>query len=264
MHYGETHNTGSLARFVQAALGVTGPGWSVSTACSSGAKVFGSAERLLSLGLIDAAVVGGVDTLCLTTLYGFNSLELVSPEVCRPWDAARHGLSLGEAAAFALLERDAAEPAAWLWGVGESSDGHHMSSPLPDGAGAALAMRDALRHAGVPAGDIGYVNLHGTATLNNDAAEDQAMVAVFPEVPCSSTKGATGHTLGAAGALEAAFAMLAVQTGWMPGGVTLQQIDPALRANYLREGRQADIRLAASNSFGFGGSNTCLIFGAAP
>ena len=262
LHYGETHNTGALARFVQAALGVTGPAWSVSTACSSGAKVFGSAARLLSLGLIDAAVVGGVDTLCLTTLYGFNSLELVSPEICRPWDAARRGLSLGEAAAFALLERHAAEPAAWLWGVGESSDGHHMSSPLPDGAGAALAMRDALQRAGVQTGDIGYVNLHGTATPNNDAAEDQAMLAVFPGVPCSSTKGATGHTLGAAGALEAAFTMLAVQTGYLPGGVTLQQADPALRANYLRHGRQADIRLAASNSFGFGGSNTCLIFGA--
>jgi len=261
LHYGETHNTGSLSRFVQAALGLTGPVWSVSTACSSGAKVYGSAERLLSLGLIDAAVVGGVDTLCLTTLYGFNSLELVSPEICRPWDASRRGLSLGEAAAFALLERDAAEPVAWLWGVGESSDGHHMSSPLPDGAGAALAMRDALQRAGVKPTEIGYVNLHGTATPNNDAAEDQAMRAVFPEVPCSSTKGATGHTLGAAGALEAGFAMLAVQSGFLPGGTTLQQPDPALQASYLREGRQADIRLAASNSFGFGGTNTCLIFG---
>ncbi|WP_374565629.1 beta-ketoacyl-[acyl-carrier-protein] synthase family protein [Ideonella sp.] len=264
LHYGETHNTGSLSRFVQAALGLSGPVWSVSTACSSGAKVFGSAERLLALGLIDAAVVGGVDSLCLTTLYGFNSLELLSPEICRPWDAQRHGLSLGEAAAFALLERDAAEPAAWLWGVGESSDGHHMSSPLPDGAGAVLAMRHALERAGVQAGDIGYVNLHGTATPNNDAAEDQAMRVVFPDVPCSSTKGATGHTLGAAGALEAALAMLALQTGYLPGGTTLRQRDPALQANYLPAGRQAEIGLAASNSFGFGGTNTCLIFGVAP
>ncbi|MEK8031525.1 beta-ketoacyl-[acyl-carrier-protein] synthase family protein [Ideonella sp. DXS29W] len=263
LHYPETHNTGSLSRFVQAALGLSGPAWSVSTACSSGAKAFGNAERLLSLGLIDAAVVGGVDSLCLTTLYGFNSLELVSPDICRPWDAGRRGLSLGEAAAFALLERDADRPVAWLRGVGESSDGHHMSSPLPDGSGAAMAMRQALERGGVDANEVGYVNLHGTATPNNDAAEDQAMQAVFPHVPCSSTKGATGHTLGAAGALEAGFAMVALQTGYLPGGSTLLQPDPALKSHYLREGRDAAPRLVASNSFGFGGTNTCLLFEAA-
>jgi 3-oxoacyl-[acyl-carrier-protein] synthase-1 len=233
----------------------------VSTACSSGAKVFGTAARLLALGMIDAAVVGGVDSLCLTTLYGFNSLELLSPDICRPWDAGRKGLSLGEAAAFALLERDAKAPAAWLLGVGESSDGYHMSTPLPDGAGAAAAMRQALDQAGLASVD--YLNLHGTATPNNDAAEDQAVRAVMgAATPCSSTKGATGHTLGAAGALEAAISMLALQQGWMPGGSTLQTMDAQLAANYLTEGRAAPLRTVASNSFGFGGSNACLVFGA--
>ena len=259
--YAHTHNTASVARFTQEALGLAGPAWAVSTACSSGAKVFGTAARLLALGMIDAAVVGGVDSLCLTTLYGFNSLELLSPDICRPWDAARKGLSLGEAAAFTLLERDAKAPAAWLLGVGESSDGYHMSTPLPDGAGAAAAMRQALDQAGLATVD--YLNLHGTATPNNDAAEDQAVRTVMgAATPCSSTKGATGHTLGAAGALEAGISMLALQQGWMPGGSTLQTMDAQLAANYLTEGRAAPLRTVASNSFGFGGSNACLVFGA--
>lgn len=260
--YPHTHNTASVARFTQEALGLAGPAWAVSTACSSGAKVFATAARLLSLGMIDAAVVGGVDSLCLTTLYGFNSLELLSPEICRPWDAARKGLSLGEAAAFALLDRDAVAPAGWLLGFGESSDGYHMSTPLPDGAGAAAAMQQALDRAGL--GSVDYLNLHGTATPNNDAAEDQAVRAVMgPRIPCSSTKGATGHTLGAAGALEAGISLLSLQQGWMPGGATLQARDPQLTANYLAEGRAASLRTVASNSFGFGGSNACLVFGAA-
>lgn len=259
--YAHTHNTASVVRFTRLALGLAGPAWAVSTACSSGAKVFGCAARLLDLGLIDAAVVGGVDSLCLTTLYGFNALELVSPDICRPWDAQRKGLSLGEAAAFALLERGATQSRAWLEGIGESSDGHHMSSPLPDGAGAALAMRQALAQAGLAASDVGYVNLHGTATPNNDAAEDQAVRAVFGDTPCSSTKGATGHTLGAAGALEAGIALLALEHGFMPGGSTRQAPDPALRAAYVTEPRSAELRHVASNSFGFGGSNACLVFG---
>jgi 3-oxoacyl-[acyl-carrier-protein] synthase I len=259
--YARTHNTASVARFTRQALGLAGPAWAVSTACSSGAKVFGCAARLLDLGMIDAAVVGGVDSLCLTTLYGFQSLELVSPDACRPWDAHRRGLSLGEAAAFALVERGAPRPCAWLEGVGESSDGHHMSAPLPDGAGAALAMRQALAEAGLVPADVGYVNLHGTATPNNDAAEDQAVCAVFGSVPCSSTKGATGHTLGAAGALEAGIALLALQHGFMPGGCGRQTPDPGLHASYLVETRDAPLRHVASNSFGFGGSNACLVFG---
>lgn len=262
--YAQTHNTYSVVDFTRRVLELEGPSCAVSTACSSSAKVFGHAARLIELGVIDAAVVGGVDSLCLTTLYGFNSLELLSDDICRPWDAQRHGLSLGEAAAFALLERDAAAPQAWLRGVGESSDGFHMSSPHPQGAGAVDAMQAALAQAGVVPGEIDYLNLHGTATPNNDSAEDLAVNAVFGDrLPCSSTKGATGHTLGAAGGVEAAIAMLALQHGLMPGGLNRRTPDAALRSRYLDANVEVRLRLVASNSFGFGGSNACLVFGAA-
>ena len=264
LHYETSHNAYSVAGYVRAALGLRGPAHVVSTACSSSAKVFATAQRMIAAGLVDAAVVGGVDSLCMTTLYGFKSLELLSADVCRPWDAQRDGLSLGEAAAFALLERESADPAAWLLGAGESSDGHHMSSPHPEGAGAAAAMRGALEQAGLQAKDVDYLNLHGTGTPGNDAAEDRAVISVFgPDLPCSSTKGYTGHTLGAAGGVEAAIAMLALQHGCMPAGLHVLHPDPALHAKYLREPRVQLLRTVASNSFGFGGSNASLIFGAA-
>ena len=263
--YGATQNSFSLADFVGRALALNGPRWVVSTACSSSAKVFGNAERLIRAGLIDAAVVGGVDSLCLTTVYGFNALELLSGTICRPWDASRNGLSIGEAAAFALLERDCAAPQGWLLGVGESNDGYHMSTPHPEGAGAIAAMRAALADAGLQPADIDYINLHGTATPSNDAAEDRAVASVFgTDTPCSSTKGATGHTLGAAGGVEAAIALLSIRHGLMPGGLNTEQIDPALRLNYLRANRAAPVRRVLSNSFGFGGSNASLVFGEAP
>ena len=264
LHYGQTHNTYSVARYVRGALALQGPACVVSTACSSSAKVFATAARMIDLGIVDAAVVGGVDSLCMTTLYGFKSLELLSPEICRPYDAGRAGLSLGEAAAFALIERDSTAPAGWLLGVGESSDGHHMSSPHPEGAGAAAAMRGALAQAGLAAGDVDYLNLHGTGTPGNDAAEDIAVCAVFGnQLPCSSTKGATGHTLGAAGGVEAAIGLLALQHGLMPAGLNRRQPDTTLRAAYLDHTREHNLRVVASNSFGFGGSNACLLFGAA-
>jgi 3-oxoacyl-[acyl-carrier-protein] synthase-1 len=264
LRYSETHNTYSVSRYVRAALGLTGPAYVVSTACSSSAKVFAAAARMIAAGVVDAAVVGGVDSLCMTTLYGFKSLELVSSDICRPWDAQRAGLSLGEAAAFALLERDPETTAAWLLGAGETSDGHHMSSPHPEGAGAAAAMRGALAQAGLRPHLVDYLNLHGTGTPGNDAAEDLAVTAVFgTALPCSSTKGYTGHTLGAAGGVEAAIAMLALQHGFMPAGLNVQQPDPALHTHYLRAARTQPLRVVASNSFGFGGSNACLIFGAA-
>jgi 3-oxoacyl-[acyl-carrier-protein] synthase I len=264
LHYGHTHNTYSVSAYVRAALGLQGPAYVVSTACSSSAKVFAAAARMIDAGIVDAAVVGGVDSLCMTTLYGFASLELLSPQICRPWDAERNGLSIGEAAAFALLERDCAQPQAWLLGAGESSDGHHMSSPHPEGAGAVQAMRAALAQARLQPGDVDYLNLHGTGTPGNDAAEDIAVCAVFGhELPCSSTKGHTGHTLGAAGGVEAAIGMLALRHGVMPAGLNLQTLDPALKAHYLRETRRQTVRVVASNSFGFGGSNASLIFGAA-
>jgi 3-oxoacyl-[acyl-carrier-protein] synthase-1 len=264
LNFATTHDNAALARYVRTALGLAGPAWVISTACSSGAKAYASAARLISFGVIDAAVVGGVDSLCLTTLYGFNALQLLSPDICRPWDAHRNGLSIGEGASFALLQRDATEPVGWLLGCGESSDGHHMSAPHPEGAGAALAMRGALAQAGLDAGAIDYVNLHGTATPNNDAAEDLAVCAVFGrEVPVSSTKGATGHTLGAAGAIESAITLLALQEGLVPAGLNVREPDPGLHANYQQQPLRRPLRAAANNSFGFGGSNACLVFGAA-
>ncbi len=260
--YARTHNAGSVSDFVRRSLGLAGPAWTISTACSSSAKVFGTASRLIEAGLIDAAVVGGVDSLCFTTLYGFNSLELLSRGPCRPYDEARSGLSIGEGAAFALLEPLAAKGAVALLGVGESSDAHHMSAPHPDGLGARMAIESALDAAGLEAGDIDYVNLHGTATPSNDAAEDKAVVGVFgTSTACSSTKGATGHTLGAAGAIEAVIAVLALRHGLMPGGANTERLDPALRAHYLLESRPAPVRRVLSNSFGFGGTNCSLVLG---
>ncbi|HKT98134.1 MAG TPA: beta-ketoacyl-[acyl-carrier-protein] synthase family protein [Paraburkholderia sp.] len=268
--YAETHNPYSVAAFVRAYFALRGPAVAISSACSSGAKVFGSARRMIEAGLIDAAVVGGVDSLCLTTLYGFNSLELLSREPCKPFDAARNGISIGEAAAFALVERvpeareTVDENAVLLLGVGESSDAHHMSSPHPEGLGARAAIEQALATAGVAPAGIGYINLHGTATPSNDAAESRAVRALFQQgTPCSSTKGATGHTLGAAGALEAVVAALALRHRFVPAGVNTTQPDPALGLNYVLQSREADLHTVLSNSFGFGGTNCSLIFGRA-
>ena len=265
--YRTTHNTYAVADFVRTAFRLEGPAVVVSTACSSSAKVFVSAARMLAAGLIDAAIVGGVDSLCLTTLYGFNSLELLSPEPCRPYDIHRQGLSIGEAAAFILLERPTAQlsaDAVLLLGAGETSDAHHMSSPHPEGLGARRAMAAALQAAGLQAADIDYLNLHGTATPSNDAAEGQAVAALFGDrVPCSSTKGATGHTLGAAGGLEAIISALALQHGFLPGGVGTQAVDPAIPVQYLTANRDSAPQRVLSNSFGFGGTNCSLILGRA-
>jgi len=265
--YRGAHNTFSVAAFVRRALGLEGPAAVVSSACSSSAKVFASARRAIAAGLVDAAVVGGVDSLCLTTLYGFHSLQLVARNPCRPFDVARDGLSIGEAAAFALLERPGNSLAAdsvLLLGTGESSDAWHMSAPHPEGRGAGAAMTEALVAAGLTAGDIDYINFHGTGTPSNDAAEARAVAAVLGErVPGSSTKGATGHTLGAAGGLEAVICALALRHGLMPGGVNTSAVDPELRVSYLRDSRRARLGRVMSNSFGFGGSNCSLIFGRA-
>ncbi|MDQ1314352.1 MAG: 3-oxoacyl-[acyl-carrier-protein] synthase [Pseudomonadota bacterium] len=262
-HYRTTHNTYSVADFVRSAFNLEGPAAVVSTACSSSAKVFASASRMIAAGLIDAAIVGGVDSLCLTTLYGFNSLELLSSEPCRPYDADRNGLSIGEAAAFILLQRptDSLDAdAVLLLGSGESSDAHHMSSPHPEGLGARMAMAAALKSAGLHPADIDYINLHGTATPSNDAAEGRAVAALFGDaVPCSSTKGATGHTLGAAGGLEAVIGALALQRGFLPGGVNTRRVDPDIPIQYLTANRPGAPRRVLSNSFGFGGTNCSLI-----
>jgi 3-oxoacyl-[acyl-carrier-protein] synthase-1 len=256
-----TSSTHSVAAFVREALGIEGPAAAISTACSSSAKVFASAWRAIAAGQCDAAVVGGVDSLCLTTLYGFNSLQLVSHDICRPADARRNGISIGEAGGFAILERGEGER--MLLGYGETSDAWHMSSPPPDGRGAAGAMRAALARGGLEPADIDYVNLHGTATPANDLAEDRAVHAVLgPNTPVSSTKGWTGHTLGAAGILEAAISLLCIEHGFLPRSLNLRELDPALQSNVLRETRHARLRHVLSNSFGFGGSNCSLLFGA--
>ncbi len=266
--YRGSHNPYSVAAYVREALGLQGPAVSVSTACSSSGKVFNSAWRMIEAGLIDAAVVGGVDSLCLTTLYGFGSLDVLSDAPCRPFDANRNGISIGEGAAFALLQRLPAQvppDALLLRGVGESSDAHHMSAPHPEGAGARLAMAQALAMAGATPSDVDYVNLHGTATPANDAAEGKAVAAIFGEhgVPCSSTKGATGHALGAAGGLEAVIAALSLRHGVAWAGIQTEQLDPSIPVDYVLQNRAQRTRLVLSNSFGFGGTNCSLLLGRA-
>lgn len=265
--YEKTQNTFSVADFTRSYFGLTAPAVAISSACSSSAKVFGSARRMIEAGLIDAAIVGGVDSLCLTTLYGFNSLGLLSQQACRPYDTQRDGISIGEAAAFALLERvpeNLDDNAILLLGIGESSDAYHMSSPHPEGLGAKMAIEGALKTAGLEATNIDYINLHGTATQTNDAAESKAISAVFDrDVPCSSTKGATGHTLGAAGGIEAVICALALQNNLLPGGLNTHEVDPELGVNYLLNNKEQQITRVLSNSFGFGGTNCSLIFGRA-
>ncbi|MEO6352079.1 MAG: beta-ketoacyl-[acyl-carrier-protein] synthase family protein [Burkholderiaceae bacterium] len=262
--YRSTHNTFSATDFTQRYFGLSGPAATISSACSSSAKVFASARRMIEAGIIDAAVVGGVDSLCLTTLYGFNSLGLLSSQACRPYDDARNGISIGEAAAVVLLERmpDALDAdAVLLLGIGESSDAHHMSSPHPDGLGARIAMQNALAMANLRPDQIDYINLHGTATQTNDAAEGKAVNALFgTTTACSSTKGATGHTLGAAGGVEAVICALALQHGLLPGGVNTMRLDPALALNYLLQNQAQRVDRVLTNSFGFGGTNCSLIF----
>jgi 3-oxoacyl-[acyl-carrier-protein] synthase-1 len=263
--YHATLNTYSLGDFIGRYFGLSGPSFVVSSACSSTAKVFGNAARMIAAGACDAAVVGGADSLCLTTLYGFRALELTSRQPCRPFDAERDGISLGEGAGFALLEKPgagAAPDALVLLGVGESADAYHMATPHPEGLGARLAMQRALESARLGAADIDYVNLHGTATSTNDAAEDKAVVEVFGAgTPCSSTKGATGHLLGAAGITEAVVSMLALRHGLVPGSAHTRRPDPALKCNYVLEPRAGRLRRVLTNSFGFGGSNCSLVIG---
>jgi 3-oxoacyl-[acyl-carrier-protein] synthase-1 len=261
-----THDLQALPRYVRARLGLRGPALAISTACTSGARSFLEAAALIEAGLADAVVVGGVDTLCRMTLQGFASLELLSRGgPCRPCAADRDGISIGEAAALVLLERAEGAPrdSVLLLGAGASSDGHHMSSPHPDGLGAVGAMRAALDAAGLPPGGVDYVNLHGTGTRANDAMEDRAVAHVFGErgVPCSSIKGWTGHTLGASGALEAVAAAICVEDGLVPGCLGVEETDPEFRSDVATANRAAPVRRVLSNSFGFGGSNCSLVIG---
>ncbi len=264
--YENTQDLFSLGGFVRGALRLSGPAFVISTACASSARSFVDAHHLIESGVCDAAVVGGVDSLCRTTLRGFAALGLISPEPCRPCDAARAGISIGEAGGFALLERPGARPGVngefALLGYGATSDGFHMSAPHPRGAGAIGAMRAALDRAGLAPEAIGYINLHGTGTRANDAMEDVAVSEVFgASVPCSSTKAWSGHTLGASGILEAVIAGLCIRNGFLPGCLGVDQVDPGFRANVITENTPASVRHVMTNSFGFGGVNCTLILG---
>ncbi len=263
--FAATHDLYALPRYVRARLGLAGPAFSISTACTSGARAFMEAATLIRLGLCDAAVVGGVDTLCRMTLQGFGSLALLSEGPTRPCAADRDGITVGEAAGLALLMRpgDAPPGAPLLLGAGASSDGHHMSSPHPDGLGAVTAMRAALSASGLSPDAIDYINLHGTGTRANDSMEARAVAHLFGKaVPCSSTKGWTGHTLGASGALEAVFAALCIEEGLIPGCLGVSQVDPEFEADVATDNRAAALRHVLSNSFGFGGSNCSLVIAA--
>ena len=261
-----TNNFTSLLDYVQLSLGLSGVGHVISTACSSSAKVFAAAHRHIEAGFCDAAIVGGVDTLTQISLYGFHSLQLTSTKACQPGDLNRDGISIGEAGAFALLEKTASDSNSniALKGFGESSDAYHISTPHPEGRGAASAITQALESAGLSETDIDYVNLHGTGTPSNDAAEDNAVTKVFGmNTPCSSTKGWTGHTLGAAGITEALICMLVLEHQFMPISLNLSTTDPLLKGNFLLKdvNQNSKIKNVISNSFGFGGSNCSLIFG---
>jgi 3-oxoacyl-[acyl-carrier-protein] synthase I len=263
------HTPHSLGHFIRLATGLRGPCITVATACSSSAKVFAQAARLIDAGIVDAALVGGVDTLCGSVLFGFNALGLVSQHPCLPFDTRRDGLSLGEAGGYALLERIGNNEARGLrlCGYGESSDAHHMSTPHPEGLGARLAMQEALTRAGIDADAVGYLNLHGTATPANDSIEAAAVRGLFGDtLHASSTKGWTGHTLGAAGIVESVFALLALERGLLPGmlgnGASDEpQRDPACGPQIRFDNAERGIDYAMNNSFGFGGNNASLVFG---
>ena len=256
---------GTAAPFLARHLGLLGPAYTVSTACTSSAKALVSARLLIDAGVCDAVLCGGVDSLCRLTVSGFTALESTSPELTNPMSANRRGINIGEAATLFLMTREPAPIA--LLGTGESSDAHHISAPSPDGLGAGLAMAAALANAGLEAADIGYVNLHGTATTLNDAMESRAMREVFPAgVAASSTKPLTGHTLGAAGATEAAFCWLSLADpdGSLPPHVWDGALDPELpELDLVQAGRTLPTarRLVMSNGFAFGGSNVSLILG---
>ncbi|UPY37588.1 beta-ketoacyl-[acyl-carrier-protein] synthase family protein [Sediminicoccus sp. KRV36] len=259
-----TQDLASLADFLRMALGLRGPASVISTACASSARCFMDGTRLIDSGLCDAVVVGGADSLCRMTLHGFAALELIAPGPTRPCDALRDGISVGEAAGFALLERDAPGAAIALLGWGASSDAHHMSHPHPEGAGAIRAMSEALDRAGLSPGAVDWVKLHGTGTRANDAMEDRAVHAIFGDaVPVSSTKGWTGHTLGACGILETVMIGECISEGLIAGCLGVGEVDPDFRSRVIIANQASALRHVVTNSFGFGGVNCSLVLGRA-
>lgn len=258
-HYSQ-QELGSSARYLATVLQTSGPSIVISTACSSSAKAMISAARWLEAGLVDAVITGGADSLCSFTIAGFRALDSVSVERCNPMSRNRHGINIGEAATLFVMTREGGPVR--LAGWGETSDAHHISAPDPTGAGAIDAMRRALARAGLTPNDVGYVNMHGTATPQNDAMESRAVEAVVGlDVPVSSTKALTGHTLGAAGALEAAISYLTLvdESGRLPPHWFDGERDPDLPpVRLVRPGEHAVVNAVLSNSFAFGGSNAVL------
>lgn len=263
-HYRQ-QEIGTAAEFLARYLGLTGPRYTISTACTSSAKTFSSGERLIAANLCDAVVVGGSDSLCKLTTNGFDALESMSDSICNPFSANRKGINVGEGAALFLLSRDAAPIR--LAGIGESSDAYHMSAPEPSGKGAELAIRRALANAKTAPEDVAYINLHGTATVKNDAMESCVINRVFgPETPCSSTKSQIAHTLGAAGAQEIGICWLLLDEAnaarRLPRHLWDQVVDPELATIGLTGAdAQWENDVLMSNSFAFGGSNASIVIG---
>ncbi len=261
-----SHAYQATPRFLQLELKLQGPCYAISTACSSSAKAIAAGQRLIVNGICDAVLVGGVDTLCGLTLRGFHSLELVSETACQPMDVNRNGINIGEGAALLVLEKNhqGTVDCPQVMAVGESSDAYHMSSPHPEGDGAVNAMSNALKLSGMTAENIDYLNLHATATPVNDQVEAKAVARVFGnQLPVSGTKGITGHTLGAAGAIEAVASLLAIEHNFIPGTCGLNQIDPAFECRTVKHTEQNKaVDCVMSNSFGFGGNNASVIFSA--
>jgi 3-oxoacyl-[acyl-carrier-protein] synthase-1 len=259
----ERQEIAAPAAFIADLAGAQGPIYTLSTACTSGAKALAAGRRLLQAGLADLVIAGGVDTLCRLTVNGFNALAAVSTQPCNPFSANRCGINIGEGAALFLLSRNPAALA--LVGAGESSDAHHISAPDPQGRGAEVAIRQALADAGLAPEQVGYVNLHGTATGLNDRMESHVISRVFGlQTPCSSTKPFTGHTLGAAGAIEAVLCAVAMQRGRLPVHLWDQVRDPGLADIHLVGADSAwlappEERYALSTSFAFGGNNIALL-----
>lgn len=266
-HYAQ-QEIGAPARFLARVAGARGPAYTVSTACTSSAKALASALRLLRAGICDYVIAGGVDSLCGLTVGGFRALGAVSSRRCNPFSRNRDGINIGEGAALFALARE--ETAVRLLGVGESSDGHHISAPDPQGRGARVAIEATLACAGLRPSDVHYLNLHGTATLQNDAMEARVVGEIFGgELPCSSTKPLTGHALGAAGAIEAALCWLSLSP-YNPGRRLPPHLwdgepDPALHPLGLCDAGTVPARLdvVLSSSFAFGGSNACVALGRA-
>lgn len=263
INFEKSGSLNSAALYTRHTLGITGPYATIGTACSSSAKVFAAAYRYLQLGLCDAAIVAGVETFSETLVHGFRSLSVLSKQPCKPWDESRDGISIGAAAGFALLERDPLRNNdIRLMGYGETADGFHMTAPHPEGKGIENAMLAALRSAELNPADIDYINAHGSGTPMNDQAEDAALVRLFGDKPyCSSTKGWTGHTQGAAGITEAIILMLGMENNLVPASLNTEKVDPALKSNIALDNQSTPIRYALTNSMGFGGNNATLIFG---